>query len=517
MRSGEVKMSRMMRPSVLPVLLLASYLTSSLAAQTFIAPLMKSHNSHGGQGRRHMAEGAAVGANNVGTGAFFVPMEIGTPPQRYNAVFDTGSGVVHTACVDYGYQIPIFVPSRSSTLEAGSCGKKDADDACQVICGSKWPKNECPQPDALPSNQCTAGTCVCTEDGKCLYQISYGDGGGASGPIYTDEVGLFGSGMPKTRMAFGCAGDYPGTTYNEKAFKGDAPYLAGMNFQDGSFYSQLKNQGMIDPVLGFCLGDGTYGQWETDAADGKLILGNLRANNLKEEYTTQLIQETAWANPSEVLPPGLWVELQSIRVGDGKEFEPESPDGTAMILDTGTSGVVLPSSLYNIFAIQMLTALNTSDLTTHVTFDQASGLITAHFDRDVSTKDLDDAFPMLYVTMGPGGRNKITLPIPPSSYLSNFSTSAGVAWITVVLEATDNRVIMGNIWMNNLFVQADQRNGLLTLGRTRSRDCTELTFEPGPETSAPPPVGKKGGKKAGTTSGKSGKKSGKSGKKAGRR
>ncbi|PON86480.1 Aspartic peptidase [Trema orientale] len=149
-----------------------------------------------------------VSGVSQGSGEYFVRIGVGTPARQYSMVIDTGSDVNWLQCEPcsdcYQQSDPIFQPGSSSSYSALACGSAQ--------CG------------ALETSGCRGG--------RCLYQVSYGDGSYTVGELVTETLSFGNSGSVKG-VALGCGHD------NEGLFVASAG-LIGLGGGPLSLTSQTK-------------------------------------------------------------------------------------------------------------------------------------------------------------------------------------------------------------------------------------------------------------------------------------
>ncbi|KAE8658601.1 Protein ASPARTIC PROTEASE IN GUARD CELL 1 [Hibiscus syriacus] len=149
-----------------------------------------------------------ISGTSQGSGDYFTRVGVGSPAKQYYVVLDTGSDVNWIQCEPcadcYQQSDPIFNPSESSTYSPITC----------------------------KSRQCTSLEVTACRRGKCLYQVSYGDGSYTVGDFVTETVSFGNSGNIKG-IALGCGHD------NEGLFVGAAGLL-GLGGGTLSLSSQIK-------------------------------------------------------------------------------------------------------------------------------------------------------------------------------------------------------------------------------------------------------------------------------------
>lgn len=94
---------------------------------------------------------------------YYADVFIGTPPQKFTVISDTGSTLMAVPCVtctDCGKHLnPPFNPAASSTARAVRCGTADCVNAC-------------------------------SSPAQCPYRVSYAEGSSLSGELWRDRVFL---------------------------------------------------------------------------------------------------------------------------------------------------------------------------------------------------------------------------------------------------------------------------------------------------------------------------------------
>ncbi|XP_018789118.1 PREDICTED: lysosomal aspartic protease-like [Bactrocera latifrons] len=217
--------------------------------------------------------------------SYYGAITIGTPPQNFQVLFDTGSS-------------NLWVPK-------GPCS---GDPACNNHNSYDASKSSTYKPNG-------------TE-----FSIQYGTGS-LSGYLVEDTVSV--AGLPISDQVFAVATTEPGTTFVDAVFDG----ILGMGYQEISndnvvppFYNLYK-QGLVkEPVFSFYLTrDGTSSQ------GGVLTLGGIDGDHYEGDITYV-----------PVASKGYWqFNVDTVYIG-GSEFSYED----SAIADTGTSLVAVPYYLY---------------------------------------------------------------------------------------------------------------------------------------------------------------------------
>ncbi|KAJ5287601.1 hypothetical protein N7478_003287 [Penicillium angulare] len=228
--------------------------------------------------------GHDVLVDNFLNAQYFSEVTIGTPPQTFKVVLDTGSS-------------NLWVPS--SGCNSIACFLHSTYDSSS---SSTYEKN---------------GT---------DFEIRYGSGS-LSGFVSQDTLQI--GDLKVKNQDFAEAISEPGLAFAFGRFDG----ILGLGYDTISvnkmvppFYNML-NQGLLDePLFAFYLGDSTK-----EGDDSEVTFGGVDKSHYTGEITTIPLRRKAY-----------WeVELNAIKLGE----ESAELDNTGVILDTGTSLIALPSTL----------------------------------------------------------------------------------------------------------------------------------------------------------------------------
>ncbi|KAI3776253.1 hypothetical protein L1987_46027 [Smallanthus sonchifolius] len=266
---------------------------------------------------------------HAGNGEFLMNLAIGTPPETYSAIMDTGSDLIWTQCKPctkcFDAPTPVFDPKKSSSFSKIPCSN--------TLC------------KALPTSDCGS-------DG-CEYLYSYGDYSSTQGILATETFTFDKVAVPA--VGFGCGEDNEGSGFNQ------AGGLVGLGRGPLSLVSQLKKS-----KFSYCLtsiNDDTSSENPTST----LAMGTLATETSNDSvFTTPLIK-----NPSH--PSFYYLSLVGISVGDvdlpiKKSTFAVGSDGTGgMIIDSGTTITYLEESAFDLvkkeFVSQMKLDVDSSDST----------------------------------------------------------------------------------------------------------------------------------------------------------
>ncbi|KAK7350777.1 hypothetical protein VNO77_09720 [Canavalia gladiata] len=336
---------------------------------------------------------------HAGNGEYLMELSIGTPPEAYPAVLDTGSDLIWTQCKPctqcYKQPTPIFDPKKSSSFSKLSCGS----DLCS----------------ALPASTCSDG---------CQYVYSYGDYSMTQGILATETFtfGDSGNQVSVKDIGFGCGEDNEGDGFEQ------ASGLVGLGRGPLSLVSQLK-----EPKFSYCLTP------MDDSKTSVLLLGSLASvNSTQEAVTTPLLK-----NPSQ--PSFYYLSLEGISVGDTRlsiektTFELGDDGSGGVIIDSGTTISYIEQNAFDalkkeFIAQTKLPVDNSSSTGLDVCFTLPSGSSQVEIPK--------------LVFHFKGG----DLELPAENYMIGDS-NLGVACLA--MGASNGMSIFGNVQQQNILVNHD--------------------------------------------------------------
>ncbi|KAL3633671.1 hypothetical protein CASFOL_022433 [Castilleja foliolosa] len=252
---------------------------------------------------------------SLGSGEYFMDVFIGTPPQHYSLILDTGSDLNWIQCLPchdcFDQTGPYYNPKKSSSYRNISCD----DPRCGLVSSPEPPR-------------------VCSgHNQSCRYYYWYGDSSNTTGDfsVETFTVNLTGpngkSEFKKVEsVMFGCG------HWNRGLFHGAAGLL-GLGRGPLSFSSQL--QSLYGHSFSYCLVDRN----SNSSVSSKLIFGED-----KDLLTRPELNFTALVGGNEnPVDTFYYVQIKSIIVGGEvldipSEIWDVSPDGGGgTIIDSGTT------------------------------------------------------------------------------------------------------------------------------------------------------------------------------------
>ncbi|XVF53937.1 hypothetical protein PTKIN_Ptkin05aG0140400 [Pterospermum kingtungense] len=338
-----------------------------------------------------------ISGTSQGSGEYFSRVGVGKPSKQYYMVLDTGSDINWIQCEPctdcYQQTDPIFNPSGSSTYSPVACS----------------------------STQCSSLEASACRNGKCLYQVSYGDGSFTVGEFVTETVS-FGNSGSINGVALGCGHD------NEGLFVGAAGLL-GLGGGPLSLTSQIKATS-----FSYCLvdrdssGSSTL-DFNSGVAAGSVVAPLMRSRKVNTFYYVGLAGFSVGGRPVKI-PPGLFDMNES---GEG-----------GVIVDCGTAITRLQTQAY--------TALR--DAFVELTRDLPSASGVALFDTcyDLSTRT-SVRVPTVSFHFGDG---KSTLDLPAKNYLIPVDSSGTFCF--AFAPTSSSLSIIGNVQQQGTRVSFDLAN-----------------------------------------------------------
>ncbi|XP_038694722.1 aspartic proteinase nepenthesin-1-like [Tripterygium wilfordii] len=348
----------------------------------------------------------------AGNGEFLMKLSIGTPPEAYSAIIDTGSDLIWTQCKPctkcYSQPTPIFDPKTSSSFSKLPC----SSELCKAL----------PQP-----------TC---KDG-CEYYYSYGDYSSTQG-ILASETFTFGD-VSVPNVGFGCGDENEGDGFTQAAG------LVGLGRGQLSLVSQLK-----EPKFSYCLTS------IEETQTGSLLMGSLASLNSTKTVvkTTPLIK-----NPSQ--PSFYYLSLEGITVGETKlsidksTFALQDDGSGGLIIDSGTTITYLEESAFDLVKKEFKDQIN-------LPLDRsgATGLDLCF----ILPKGADEVKVPKLIFHFDGA----DLDLPGENYMIGDSSSGELC---LAMGSSNGMSIFGNIQQQNLLVHHDLEKQTLSFVPTQ---CDQL-------------------------------------------
>ncbi|XXG43935.1 hypothetical protein AAC387_Pa01g3855 [Persea americana] len=244
-------------------------------------------------------------------------ISLGTPPFEIVAIADTGSDLIWTQCLPckscFKQVAPIFDPSKSSTYTNVSCN----------------------------SNTCTElRKSGCTSNGGCMYGYSYGDKSYTNGVVGEETLTMTssdGGSVNFPNITFGCGHE------NVGGFDSHGAGIIGLGGGPLSLVSQLGPS--VGKKFAYCLVP--YAQNTTssrmDFGDNAVVSGD---GTVITPLISKKGRETFF-----------YVTLEKISVGENSVSVP-SPEKGNIIIDSGTTLTILPTSAHKSLVSVLKSAIN---------------------------------------------------------------------------------------------------------------------------------------------------------------
>ncbi|KAL8143354.1 hypothetical protein V2J09_016386 [Rumex salicifolius] len=379
----------------------------------------------------------------LSNGYYTTRLWIGTPPQEFALIVDSGSTVTYVPC---------------STCE--QCGNHQSK--CNYVvrsqlglgaltCGiwTPFPQNWDPKfrPDLSSTYQprkCSPECSCDAEKNQCTYSRQYAEMSSSSGVLGEDLIS-FGneSELTPQRAVFGCENAETGDLYSQHA-----DGIMGLGRGELSIMDQLVNKHVISDSFSLCYGGMNLG-------GGAMVLGEIHS-------PSDMVYSKSDPNRS----PYYNINLKEMYVaGKRLPLNPKVFDqrhGT--VLDSGTTYAYLPEAAFQAFKHAILNDLHG--------LEQISGPDPNYNDicfsgagSDVS--ELSKSFPIVDLVFGNGPK----LSLSPENYLFRHLKVDGAYCLGVFQNGRDPTTLLGGIVVRNTLVTYDRERQRIGFWKT---NCSEL-------------------------------------------
>ncbi|KAI6689090.1 hypothetical protein NL676_025918 [Syzygium grande] len=361
-------------------------------------------------------------------GYYTTRLSIGTPPQEFALIVDTGSTVTYVPCSNCQqcgkHQDPRFQPQLSSTYQPVKCNAHCSCDAAEK---------------------------------QCTYQRRYAEMSSSTGILGNDLVS-FGneSELTPQRAVFGCETVETGDLYSQRA-----DGIMGLGRGHLSIVNQLVEKHVIDDSFSLCYGGMSVG-------GGAMILGSIIP-------PTGMV----FSHSDPHRSPYYNIELKEIHVaGNPLKLKPSTFDGRhGTVLDSGTTYAYLPAKAFLAFRdaiienVQSLRKIQGPDPKFHDVCFAGAGW-------DISK--LSEVFPKVDMVFG----DKQKLSLSPENYLFKHTKVPGAYCLGIFQNENDETTLLGGIIVRNTLVTYDREKNKLGFWKT---NCSEL-WKRLQDTGSPPPA-----------------------------
>ncbi|KAK1268545.1 Aspartic proteinase Asp1 [Acorus gramineus] len=364
-------------------------------------------------------------------GYYTTRLYIGTPPQEFALIVDSGSTVTYvpcSTCEQCGHhQDPRFQPDESSTYQPVKCNID----------------------------------CTCDRDKEqCIYERQYAEMSSSSG-VLGDDIVSFGneSVLKPQRAVFGCENTETGDLFSQHA-----DGIMGLGRGQLSIMDQLVDKGVISDSFSLCYGG-------MDIGGGAMVLGGI---------TPPADMVFSRSDPGR--SPYYNIELKEIHVaGKPLQLNPRVFDGKhGTVLDSGTTYAYLPELAFVAFKEAIMEKLHSHK--------QIRGPDANYNDicfsgggSDVS--QISKTFPDVDMVFNNGQKLSLT----PENYLFRHSKVQGAYCLGVFQNGKDPTTLLGGIIVRNTFVTYDRENQTIGFWKTNCSQLWERLHLPMVPSPAPSP------------------------------
>jgi len=356
---------------------------------------------------------------------------IGTPPQEFALIVDTGSTVTYvpcSSCTHCGpHQDPQFKPDNSSSYAVVQCN----------------------------TPECKTGRCG--NNKQCRYERMYAEMSTSSGILGKDQIG-FGqdSQLGPQALLFGCETRETGDLYSQRA-----DGIMGLGRGPLSLVDQLVGSGAMADSFSLC-----YGGMEDGG--GAMILGAIPP--LPDMVFTP--SDPTRSNYYNLPLKEIQVQGVPLKV-DASIFDKKY--GT--VLDSGTTYAYLPSQAFDAFeeaVIQQLGSLQAVDGPDPTYHD------ICYAGAGTDPGELYKHFPSVDFVFD----NNMMMTLAPENYLFKHTKIPG-AYCLGIFKNQDPTTLLGGIVVRNMLVTYDRANQQIGFLRT---NCSNLWSILPPEPPTVPPA-----------------------------
>ncbi|KAH1249981.1 Aspartic proteinase-like protein 2 [Glycine soja] len=430
--AGDTALLRNRHHGSRPSMLLPLYLSAPNSSTSALDPRRQ---LTGSESKRHPNARMRLHDDLLLNGYYTTRLWIGTPPQMFALIVDTGSTVTYvpcSTCEQCGrHQDPKFQPESSSTYQPVKC------------------------------------TIDCNCDGdrmQCVYERQYAEMSTSSGVLGEDVIS-FGnqSELAPQRAVFGCENVETGDLYSQHA-----DGIMGLGRGDLSIMDQLVDKKVISDSFSLCYGG-------MDVGGGAMVLGGISPpSDMTFAYSDPDRRCFRGGNS-----PYYNIDLKEMHVA-GKRLPLNANvfDGKhGTVLDSGTTYAYLPEAAFLAFKDAIVKELQS--------LKQISGPDPNYNDicfsgagNDVS--QLSKSFPVVDMVFGNGHKYSLS----PENYMFRHSKVRGAYCLGIFQNGNDQTTLLGGIIVRNTLVMYDREQTKIGFWKT---NCAEL-WERLQTSIAPPPL-----------------------------
>ncbi|CAA6655235.1 unnamed protein product [Spirodela intermedia] len=352
----------------------------------------------------------------LSNGYYTTRLLIGTPPQEFALIVDSGSTVTYvpcSTCEQCGkHQDPRFQPDKSSTYQPVKC---NADCACD------------------------------DEKNQCTYERQYAERSSSSGVLGEDLIS-FGkeSALVPQRAVFGCENSETGDLYTQRA-----DGIMGLGRGRLSVMDQLVEKGVISDSFSLCYGGMGVG-------GGAMVLGGISPPpDMVFSYSDPNRSPYYNLDLKEIHIAGKKLPLDA-RIFNGKY-------GT--VLDSGTTYAYLPTTAFDSFRDAVMKHVDS--LLKQIPGPDPSYKDICFSGAGSNVSHLSETFPEVDMVFGNGQK----LSLSPENYLFRHSKVLGAYCLGIFKNENDPTTLLGGIIVRNTLVMYDRANQKVGFWKT---NCSQL-------------------------------------------
>eukprot|EP00026_Physarum_polycephalum_P009272 Phypoly_transcript_09388.p1 GENE.Phypoly_transcript_09388~~Phypoly_transcript_09388.p1 ORF type:complete len:434 (+),score=43.22 Phypoly_transcript_09388:94-1395(+) len=376
-----------------------------------------------------------MGGGVITLGAYYANITIGTPPQPFSLLVDTGSSnlvVPAKGCSTCGSSF--FNPTLSSSYQATSCQSKEC-----LICNPNGGIDEC----VFGKPYCLAGT------SNCAFGISYGGGSSLLQGFWATDKVCLGSLCTTATFGMGTA-EYPPSSFSSGEMDGILGLASPFNACNPTCVTTL-----LDSYVEEHLVSNFYSMCLTGSNGGIIDLGEIVASRYTGTIQYAPIEVERWFN----------IILHDILVGKTTLGLPPfsyatTNDVIGTFVDSGTSIILFSPLIFG----QLQNVFQTLNCHLPGVCGNIS-LFTGECYPQKQIQPLLESYPdLVFVVQGEGSAN-LTLSVPASSYLLLVEDQYCLG-----LQAVPGvGVVLGDLFMENYYIVFDREN--LRLGFAPIASC----------------------------------------------
>jgi len=366
----------------------------------------------------HLSE--RLSGDLINLGYYYAQMQVGTPPQRFSLIVDTGSSVTAVPCAGCSrcgrHTNPRYDPTRSSTFRLMAC-----DEAVH---------------------------CRACHGDRCSYRVSYQEGSSYSGYLAQDVLHIGHGAEPRCaslRFAFGCSTEETGLFKSQQAdgimglASSRKPHSEPQN---PTVLEALVEQGVVANAFSLCI----------DGKIGRLTFG--------------MAADAAGAAPrvwTNVEDANFYsIKVTSVKIGSKRLADRHPP--LSSIIDSGTTFMYLHTAAFGVLMRVMQNRRCPGVTKTAAPKDEFCVRV-----RGAAHATLNRCFDNVTVHVRGGA-----LSMPPSQYF--YESESTSEYCLGIFNNYEHTLVLGAINMLHHEITFDRDRGRIGF---RPQDCARLAALPG--------------------------------------